>query len=67
MQRIYYRTRGILTGTSSITKAQAPILPVDSGRVFTPKDKEILAGEIKERINPREQVVLKSLGEQYRK
>ncbi len=66
-QQIYYKTRGILTGTSSISKMRAQIVPVDSGRIFNNEDKEILAGEIKERINPREQVFFKSFGEQSRK
>ncbi len=54
MQEIYYRTRGILTGTSSVAKTKAQMLPVDSERTFTKKDREVLAGEIKVRIKPRQ-------------
>jgi hypothetical protein len=56
MQEIYYKTRGILTGTVSIGKKEARMVPVDSGRVFTKKDRELLAGEIKAKIKPGERI-----------
>lgn len=51
-QEIYYRTRGILTGTDNLYSNHAEMLPIDSGRVFTKDDEEALAREIKNRIKP---------------
>ncbi len=51
-QEIYYRTRAILTGASSLDGRQADLLVVESGREFTKRDEDLLAAEISERINP---------------
>lgn len=53
-QEIYYKTRGILTGSGGITRKEAEMLEVESGRAFTQGDRELLAKEIKKRIVPRE-------------
>ncbi len=52
VQEIYYRTRAILTGGTSLEGRRADLLVVESGREFTKRDEEVLAAEISERISP---------------
>lgn len=56
-QDIYYKTRGILTGTTGTGRKRARMLPVDFERVFTAEDMERLADEVRAKIRPAESIL----------
>lgn len=51
-QDIYYRTRGILTGTTSASRREARMSVVRGERPFTDADREALAFEVESKIRP---------------
>ena len=51
-QEIYYKRRGILTGQTTITKKEADIVFVNTGRSLTQSDIDALSDEVKEKIQP---------------
>lgn len=51
-QEIYYKKRGILSGETSVNKRDAELSIVDTGRLLTPADIEILSQEVEERLQP---------------
>jgi hypothetical protein len=60
-QEIYCRTRGILTGTEYTTKKEAQLFAVESGKMFTERDKELLTEEIRDKVNPPERFFIKDM------
>lgn len=51
-QAIHYRTRGILSGRTTEEKKEAELKLRDTGRSLTPSEVEVLAGEVKTKIQP---------------
>lgn len=51
-QAIHYRMRGILSGQTTEENKQAEIILVDTGRSLAPSEVEVLAEEVKTKIQP---------------
>jgi len=51
-QEIHYKTRGVLTGETLVSKRQADLTLVTTGKVLTTSDLEALELEVKDRIRP---------------
>jgi len=51
-QEIHYKTRGVLTGETLVSKRQADLTLVTTGQVLTTSDLEALELEVKDRIRP---------------
>jgi hypothetical protein len=51
-QEIHYKTRGVLTGETLISKREADLTLVTTGKVLTTSDLETLELEVKDRIRP---------------
>ncbi|MFZ2089939.1 MAG: hypothetical protein WAU47_15330, partial [Desulfobaccales bacterium] len=51
-QEIHYKTRGILTGETLVSRRQADLVPVTTGKLITALDQEALEEEVKDRIRP---------------
>ena len=51
-QAIHYRTRGILSGQTTEESKEAEIILVDTGRSLTRREVEVLAEEVKTKIQP---------------
>jgi hypothetical protein len=51
-QEIYYKSRGILSGQTTVSHREADLILIDSGRSLTPADIARLADEVKEKIQP---------------
>jgi hypothetical protein len=51
-QEIHYKTRGVLTGETLISKRQADLILVETGKTLTETDLEILETEVKNRLRP---------------
>ncbi len=51
-QEIHYRRRGVLTGQSTVSRREAELVLVDSGRVLSEEEREWLRQEVAEKIKP---------------
>jgi hypothetical protein len=51
-QEIHYKSRGILTGETQMSRRQADLIVVKSGKFLTPSDQEALEEMVKERLRP---------------
>jgi len=51
-QEIHCKTRGILSGQTGVSKKEADLLVVESGRALTEPDIDALRDEVKEKIQP---------------
>jgi hypothetical protein len=51
-QEIHYKTRGVLTGETLVSKRQADLTLVTTGKILTTSDLEALELEVKDRIRP---------------
>jgi len=51
-QEIHYKTRGVLTGETLVSKREADLTLVTTGKVLTTSDLEALELEVKDRIRP---------------
>jgi hypothetical protein len=51
-QQIHYHRRGILSGQAALSKKEAALLFVDTGRVLSQADVEALSDEVREKIHP---------------
>ncbi|MBM4285887.1 MAG: hypothetical protein FJ128_11670 [Deltaproteobacteria bacterium] len=51
-QEIHYKTRGVLTGETHLSKREADLEIIPTGRILTPSDLETLETEVKERLRP---------------
>jgi hypothetical protein len=51
-QEIHYKTRGVLTGETFVSKREADLILVETGKTLTEADLEALEQEVKDRIRP---------------
>jgi len=51
-QEIHYKRRGILTGQTTVSKRSATLTLMDTGRLLSPVDLELLRQEVQEKIKP---------------
>ena len=51
-QEIHYKTRGVLTGETHVSKRETDLTLVETGKVLTTSDLEALELEVKERLRP---------------
>ena len=51
-QEIHYKQRGILSGQTTLSKKEADMIRVDTGRSLTRSDIDALSDEIREKIQP---------------
>lgn len=51
-QEIHYKRRGILSGQTTISKQEARMVLVNTGRSLTPSEIDALVNEVKEKIQP---------------
>lgn len=51
-QEIHYKTRGVLTGETFVSKREADLVIIETGRILTPSDLETLETEVRERLRP---------------
>lgn len=51
-QEIHYQRRGILSGQTTVSKKEADIVLVETGRLLTPPDIDALSEEVREKIQP---------------
>ena len=51
-QEIHYKTRGVLTGETHVSKREADLTLVETGKILTSSDLEVLELEVKERLRP---------------
>jgi hypothetical protein len=51
-QEIHYKTRGVLTGETLVSRREADLTLVETGKILTTSDLEALELEVKERIRP---------------
>jgi hypothetical protein len=51
-QEIHYKTRGILTGETLVSRREADLTLLRTGKILTPSDQEALEVQVKERLRP---------------
>jgi len=51
-QEIHYKRRGILSGQTTVSKKEAHIVLVDTGRSLTQSDTDALSDEVREKVQP---------------
>lgn len=51
-QEIYYKTRGILSGQTTVSHREADLVRVETGQSLTPSEIARLADEVKQKIQP---------------
>ncbi len=51
-QEIHYKTRGVLTGETLVSKREADLVLVETGKILTTSDLEALEDEVRDRIRP---------------
>lgn len=51
-QEIHYKTRGILTGETHISRKEAELKILETGRRLTPEEIQLLEAEVRDRLRP---------------
>ena len=51
-QEIHYKTRGVLTGETIVTQQPADLTLVETGKLLTDSELEVLEQEVKDRVRP---------------
>ena len=51
-QEIHYKTRGVLTGETRVSKREADLIVVDTGRLLTASELEALEAQVRDHLRP---------------